>query len=161
MTRTITHVIIHCSATLPDPSIDVNTIRRMHVEDNGWRDVAYAFVLPQDGRVQPGRDLDGDGDVIEEVGAHTLGLNKTSIGICLVGGIDEHGRPTINFTKAQALALHGLCIDIANQFPEAQFVGHGDLPGHNKACPCFSVPFFMLTGRFLPVRGALRGSASE
>lgn len=153
MTRTIDRIIVHCSATLPDPSIDVRDIRRMHL-DRGWRDIGYHWIITADGHIQKGRDLDRDGDVMEEVGAHALGYNATSLGICLIGGVNEQGRSTPNYSSDQLKALRMLLGHITEDLLSATIVGHGDLPGTKKDCPCFAVVHWLVTGEVVPVRGA-------
>ena len=133
MTRTkTTHIVIHCAATRPSQDIDIATIRKWHVEERKWTDVGYHYVLPRNGNIQPGRKLDA-------VGAHVEGHNATSVGICLVGGLDEHGAPSAAYTEAQWRSLKALVHALTIQYPEAQVCGHRDFPGVTKACPSFDV----------------------
>jgi len=44
----------------------------------GWNDIAYTFLVCEDGRVYEGRGWNVKG-------SHTLGYNEISIGICLIG----------------------------------------------------------------------------
>lgn len=132
--RNIDYIIIHCSATKAKPYIDADVIRRWHVEENGWSDIGYQGVIKTDGTYEPGRSL-------AEAGAHAKGYNKRSIGICLVGGLDDLGRPADTFTAAQmdtlAKVVDGLRIVL--DVPDENIVGHRDLPGVAKACPCTDV----------------------
>lgn len=126
------HIIIHCSATRPSMDIGVREIRQWHKRDNGWLDVGYHFVIKRDGSIEIGRQ-------INQVGAHTKGFNSTSIGICLVGGVNEKMKPEDNFTPAQFAALKGLVASLKEQFPDALSVkGHRDFDP-KKACPSFDV----------------------
>jgi len=86
--RIIDTVIVHCSATKPSMDIGVDVIRQWHM-NKGWSDIGYHYVIRRNGAVELGRDLDKDGDVDEEIGAHAYGHNATSIGICLIGGVDD------------------------------------------------------------------------
>ncbi len=92
--KPLSEIILHCSDSLHGSSAE---IRRWHLA-NGWRDIGYHFVIPNgwtrpdfyipqlDGSLEVGRYLDGDRFISgNEVGAHTLGYNATSIGICLIG----------------------------------------------------------------------------
>lgn len=117
--------------------IGAETIRRWHME-NGWRDIGYNYVIRRDGTRELGRDLDNDGDVIEEVGAHAFGFNANSLGICLVGGKGENGGDETNFTDAQYESLKRLLRELAWKCPGAQIVGHNDLTDA-KTCPTFDV----------------------
>jgi N-acetylmuramoyl-L-alanine amidase len=89
--RLIDTIIGHCSFTPPKMDIGAAEIRGWHVDENGWLDIGYAYVIRRNGIIELGRDLDNDGDVDEEIGAHARGFNAHSIGICVVGGMDEYG----------------------------------------------------------------------
>ncbi len=126
------YIIVHCSDTYPAQDIGVDEIRRWHM-DKGWRDVGYHFVIRRDGTVENGRDLD-------DIGAHARGVNRASVGICLVGGKSRLRGADSNFTRAQFKALERLLDSMHRQYPGATVLGHRDLPGVAKACPCFDVP---------------------
>ena len=141
-----TEIFVHCTATRPDwmseASVEdkLNEIRRWHVETNGWRDVAYALIIDRDGSSAKGRDLDDDGDILEETAAAARGHNKTGIHIALVGGhgSTENDLFTDHFTKQQSTALRHTIADI-----EAELGRKLTVRGHNevaaKACPGFKV----------------------
>lgn len=136
--RHIDEIIIHCSATRPDWNADlgglskVAEIRRWHVEDNGWSDIGYHYVIDRNGKVFEGRPE-------ARSGAHTLGHNENSIGICLIGGFgsSETDRFEDNYTSEQDRALRALIADLKLRR------GAGKISGHNqyaaKACPGFNV----------------------
>ena len=129
----IKKVIIHAADTPADMDIGTAEIRRWHVEGNGWSDIGYHYVIRRDGVTETGRDLDGDGDIEEEVGAHVYGHNRGTLGVCMVGGM-----PGCNFTSAQWAALAFLVRDIL----ERHGLGVGDVYGHRdfdngKTCPTF------------------------
>jgi hypothetical protein len=58
--RDINSIIIHCSATQGDVSIE--TIRKWHVEERGFRDVGYHYVIRTNGTIEVGRPLSEAGD---------------------------------------------------------------------------------------------------
>ena len=134
--REIQQIIIHCSDTYPEMDTRAADIRRWHKE-RGWSDIGYNMVLCRDGIVEPGRDLDEDGDVIEEVGAHALGHNKNSIGICMIGGKAHPGQQPCNFTAAQWQSLRTLVDNLLERFPGVEVLGHNDVS--SKSCPTFDV----------------------
>lgn len=136
--REINQIIVHCSATKPSMDIGAAEIRQWHLA-KGWDDIGYNFVICRNGELEPGRDLDGDGDVLEEIGAHAAGFNAHSIGICLVGGMDEQGNDACNFTFEQYVTLHRLVEGLKGGYGIDDVRGHRDLPGVTKACPCFDV----------------------
>jgi len=100
-------------------------------KERGWDGIGYHFVIRRDGTLEKGRDLNA-------VGAHVKGHNKYSVGICMVGGVDEDNKPENNFTSAQFKALNNLLENLMEVFPEARIVGHNEL-NKNKACPCFDL----------------------
>jgi len=132
-------IIIHCSDTYAEMDIGADEIRDWHVNGNGWSDIGYNVVIRRDGAIEPGRDLDGDGDVYEEVGAHARGFNTNSVGICLVGGKGKDGKAQFNFTRSQMISLEAIVNDIRSKYPTiTKVIGHTDVdPG--KECPCFDV----------------------
>lgn len=141
--RSIDKIIVHCADTPPTMDIGAKEIRKWHVQGNGWADIGYHFVIRRNGNVENGRDLDLDGDVFEEIGAHTAGYNENSIGICLAGGktvAGEGGKPDCNFTLAQYESLRNLIENILSAHPSCTLHGHRDFS--SKACPCFDVRAF-------------------
>lgn len=129
--RTITLIIIHCSATPEGRSLSSEECRRDHIMHRHFRDIGYHFYITRDGTVHDGRP-------IEKVGAHCEGHNSHSIGICYEGGLDANGKPADTRTEAQRKALKSLVERMHRLFPKALIVGHHDL-NPRKACPCFKV----------------------
>lgn len=132
-----TLLVVHCADTYEHMDIGVEEITEWH-KARGWRTIGYAHVIRRNGVVELGRDLDGDGDAADEIGAHAKGFNKESIGICLVGGKGDNGAPQCNFTKKQMRSLAGLVLYYERRFPGIITLGHCDLPGVEKACPTFN-----------------------
>ncbi|ULQ47386.1 N-acetylmuramoyl-L-alanine amidase [Flagellatimonas centrodinii] len=147
--RPIEQLIIHCAATKPSMDIGAAEIRQWHL-GNGWSDIGYNYVIRRNGLIENGRDLDRDGNVDEEVGAHAKGFNARSIGICLVGGLNQAGQPAPEFTEAQFTALNGLLAGLRIRYPNTEILGHRDLPGVAKACPSFDVRHWLNTGLVRP-----------
>ena len=129
--RTITLIIIHCSATPQGSSLSFEECRRDHIMHRHFRDIGYHYYITRDGVVHEGRP-------IEKVGAHCEGHNSHSIGVCYEGGLDANGKPADTRTDAQRKALKSLIEDLHQRFPKALIVGHHDL-NPNKACPGFKV----------------------
>ena len=127
--RAINRIIIHCAATKPSMDIGVAEIRQWHLA-NGWADVGYGYVIRRDGTIEAGRHE-------RLIGAHVAGHNADSIGICLVGGINDAGKPDANFTRQQWAALDHLVSQLVSQYPGSEVSGHRDWTDA-KACPSFS-----------------------
>lgn len=128
--RKITHIVVHCSATKAGLDIGAATIKRWHL-DKGWSDIGYHFVIRRNGQLEKGRAL-------ETPGAHVEGHNSNSIGICLVGGLDENGKAEANYTPDQMARLFQTVAELKRQFPSAVVLGHRDFPAVRKDCPCFN-----------------------
>jgi N-acetyl-anhydromuramyl-L-alanine amidase AmpD len=73
------------------------------------------------------------------VGAHARHYNAHSIGVCYEGGLDEKGRAADTRTPAQKRTLLTLLHSLKVDYPDAHIVGHCELEGVHKACPCFPV----------------------
>lgn len=146
MKRTITDLIVlHCSATRPSQHIGAAQITEWHLA-KGWTAIGYHFVITRAGDLELGRPVD-------EVGAHVTGFNGKSVGICMVGGLDQEGRELSNapqmFTPAQWDTARVLVAYLRKLYPQARVCGHRDLsPDKNqdgklqpsewlKSCPGF------------------------
>jgi len=129
--REINKVVVHCSATKQSMDIGAEDIRGWH-KSKGWDDIGYHYVIRRNGVVEKGRD-------VSIAGAHAKGHNFNSIGICLVGGIDNDSKADDNYTLKQYNALIQLISFLEITFPIDDVLGHRDLPSVNKSCPCFSV----------------------
>lgn len=131
MARLITMIVVHCSATRCNQPYPVQKLFHDHVEVNHWRYIGYHFYITRSGRVETTRPL-------ERMGAHAKGHNAHSIGICYEGGLDEQGQIADTRTEEQKKAMAKLIVQLKQQFPTIlKVLGHRDLPGVQKACPCF------------------------
>lgn len=133
-------LVIHCSATRAIMDVGARDIRQWH-RAKGWSDIGYHFVIRRSGRVEAGRRLD-------EVGAHVAGYNADSVGVCLVGGLnDDTWQPENNFTPQQWESLTALLKRLVKKYPNAKVLGHRDFPDVKKACPCFdAIPWAKTQG---------------
>lgn len=133
--RRIDKIIIHSSATPPSMDIGRDEIYKWHTDlkpqGRGWSDIGYHFVVRRNGIIEIGRP-------IGNIGAHTRGHNRNSIGVCWVGGYnnivdkypednrtDEQKESMLRLNKALFLVLEDL----------KEVLGHGDLA--NTKCPSF------------------------
>lgn len=127
--RVINEIIVHCSATREGKDITVHDIDSWH-KQRGFRCIGYHYVIYLDGSVHIGRPEN-------EEGAHCLGHNRNSIGICYIGGLDINGKPKDTRTDEQKKSLTELIRTLKTRFPQASIHGHNEFA--NKACPCFDV----------------------
>jgi len=134
--ETVKKIVVHCS----DSDFgDAAEIDRWHKE-RGWNGIGYHKVIlnghrqsvrpyaaADDGVVEDGRPLDA-------MGAHVLGHNSESIGICLIG--------RRHFTGVQLFqALPNLLVDLINEYDLTvdDAVGHYELDS-KKTCPNLYMP---------------------
>lgn len=127
--RTISKLIIHCSATPEGRDVKVDEIRRWHLQ-RGFSDIGYHYVIHLDGKIEAGRQL-------ELAGAHCTGHNAHSIGVCYVGGCNKNMQPKDTRTVAQKAALVKLIKGLKDRYPGATVHGHNEFA--QKACPSFDV----------------------
>ncbi len=129
--RKIDLIIIHCSATRVSQNFTVEALEACH-KARGFRTTGYHYYITKDGAVYPTRP--------EELpGAHALHYNAHSICICYEGGLDEQGHPADTRTAAQKRTMLELLKALRTDYPDTEVVGHRDLPGVKKSCPCFDV----------------------
>ena len=129
--RKIELIVIHCSATRVDRRLPVDALERSH-RARGFNGIGYHYYITRDGVTHPCR-------AEERVGAHALGYNARSIGICYEGGLDKDGQPADTRTALQRASMEALVRSLLADYPHAEVLGHCDLPGVQKSCPCFNV----------------------
>lgn len=140
ITRKITDISIHCSATRANldfygssatADIGVKEITKWHL-DRGFNTIGYHYVIRRNGTIEIGRDLN-------KAGAHVTGHNSNSIGICLVGGVDAKNKAENNYTPEQWKSLKELLDALRIKFPKTIIKGHRDYPNVKKDCPCCNI----------------------
>lgn len=127
--RTITLIIIHCSATPQGVCLSFDDCRQDHIRHRGFNDIGYHFYVTRDGEIHRGRPY-------ECIGAHCRNHNRHSLGICYEGGLTASGQPADTRTLHQKASLVALLRELKRVFPRALIVGHHDL-NPMKNCPCF------------------------
>jgi len=126
--RAITMIIVHCSATRCNRSFPVTALIRCHADRFGF--TGYHYYITRDGQTYQTRHE-------QLVGAHAVGYNRHSLGVCYEGGLDEHGTAADTRTPEQKHALLKLLRRLKAEHPDARILGHRDLPDVHKDCPCF------------------------
>ena len=125
----VKYLIVHCSYTPESMDIGKSDIDRWHRE-KGWMMIGYHKVIKRDGTVEDGRPL-------SKSGAHVRGMNRTSIGICLIGGMNRSkDGPDLNYTDEQMKSLRTLLDELKEEYPIAKIRGHTDFD-KGKTCPNF------------------------
>lgn len=126
--RKITEIIVHCTATREGRPTTIAEITSWH-KQRGFSTIGYHYVVMIDGTVCKGRDVNVSG-------AHCVGHNSNSIGVCYVGGLDKrNGEEKDTRTSAQKFSMLNLLKKLKALYPNAKIYGHCDFS--NKKCPCF------------------------
>ena len=133
-------IIVHCTDTPADWRLDQPTsakvaeVRRWHIEERGWKDIGYHWLIDRDGTIAPGR-------AETAIGAHVAGHNAGTIGISLFGGKGSgiHDGFYRHYTSAQDLALRKLIAAIRLCGGEPMWVNGHNQFDKGKACPGFWV----------------------
>jgi N-acetylmuramoyl-L-alanine amidase len=126
--RKITKIIVHCTATPEGREVSVKDITQWHLL-RGFKDIGYHYVVSLNGFCQIGRDE-------KKIGAHCVGHNRDSIGVCYVGGLDVNRKPKDTRTPEQKNSLNFLLHTLKQKYPGSQIYGHNDFD-KGKACPSF------------------------
>ena len=128
--RTITLIVIHCSAVRPDQLSSAAQIDTWHRKNRHYKfGIGYHYVIRRNGDIEPGRPE-------WLIGAHCLNHNKYSIGVCYEGGLNARGQPEDTRTAEQKATMLRLLQQLHQRYPRAVIVGHRDLT-HDRDCPCF------------------------
>ncbi len=133
--RNVNEIIIHCSATPEGRNFKASDIDHWH-RQRGFKKIGYHYVIDLDGTIEVGRDED-------EIGAHCVGHNRESIGICYIGGLDCNLKPKDTRTEAQKASLRQLVKNLIVRYPCATLHGHCEFA--KKTCPCFDVASILKT----------------
>ena len=126
--RRIDLIVIHCSATREDRPFPVENLIACHQARFGF--TGYHYYITRDGQTYQTRHENLPG-------AHAVGYNQHSLGVCYEGGMDEHGNAADTRTPRQKRALLRLLCRLKAAHPDARILGHRDLPDVHKDCPCF------------------------
>lgn len=126
--RHIELIVVHCSATRCNQSYSAMQLIRDHADRFGY--TGYHYYITRDGQTYQTRHE-------QLVGAHAVGHNSHSLGVCYEGGLDKDGHHADTRTTRQKRALLDLLKRLKREYPQAQILGHRDLPNVHKDCPCF------------------------
>lgn len=111
-------IVIHNAGV---SAASVESIHNYHLS-KGWSGIGYNYYIRKDGVIYQCRPEGAEG-------AHTIGANDKSIGICCEGNFDVE-----EMTDLQYQSLTELCRDIMNRTGIRQVYGHKELQ-RDTTCP--------------------------
>lgn len=97
-------IVVHHSADLDSDLLDYERIREFHTRKRRWRDIGYHAVIE---RVN-GEYVAIIGRPFHEDGAHCVGRNEETLGVCFVGNYESAPPPKAQL-EVGARLIAGLC----------------------------------------------------
>ncbi len=129
--RNIKYIVVHCTATPQNTTIA--SMKQYWKDVKKWGDTpGYHFVIKPNGVIEQ----------LLSINANSFGVyahNAETINIAYIGGIDKNGQPKDNRTEKQKEALFYKILELLENFPQGEVLGHRDFPNVKKACPSFDV----------------------
>ena len=122
-------LVVHCTATRCNRPFSVESL--INTGKIRFGQCSYHYYVRRNGEIIP---------LLPETvqGIHAKHYNHCSLGVVYEGGLDENGNPADTRTPSQKASLWKLLKELMVDYPQARIVGHNELPGVAKACPCFS-----------------------
>ena len=122
--REIKRLILHHTATPQDTTVE--SIRNYHVNDRGWSDIGYHYLVDYTGKIHDGRPE-------KRKGAHAGIHNEGSLAIAVIGNYEET-ELTVRSCRA-LMELLGYLEYKYSQFVvgDIEVIGHKDVS--NTLCP--------------------------
>jgi N-acetylmuramoyl-L-alanine amidase len=129
MARPVAKVFIHhtetknCS-TLASCSAVVRSIQNYHMDEKKWSDIAYNFLVGEDGNVYEGRGW-------KIVGSHCTGWNTRAYGIAFIGKFTKTLPKVAALNAAKALIACGVKLKNIS----SNYTLHGHRDAKSTDCP--------------------------
>lgn len=144
MSKKLTYLILHCTATPEGKEVTAATIRKWHTSPppagRGWKQVGYTDMIHLNGIVE-NLVPHNDDKIVDrwEVTNGAVGMNSISRHVVYVGGMDEDGKFACDTrTKEQLMAMANYVRHVISRHSDIKVAGHNQFAA--KACPSFNVP---------------------
>ena len=127
--REINHIVIHCTKTSPQASVNgiLDYWAKPKKEGGkGWKSTGYHILVAASGNVFNLQD-------IEKPSNGASGHNHDSLHIAYIGG--ENWQDTRTLKQKETLLK--LITEAKRAYPNAEIIGHRDFEGVTKLCPAF------------------------
>jgi len=111
-----------------DPALRMRQIQAYHIDNNGWCDIGYHFVVSQSGLIFEARRDE------RAPAAHVANQNTGNVGICFIGNYEVAEVPDAQFNAAARIMGW---VRTTYGVPGNRDVirGHQEWPGQQTACP--------------------------
>lgn len=135
--RQITHIFVHCTATLPTASVE--SIQQGW-RSIGWKNPGYHYIVKADGTVVTLQPEDKASNGVK-------GYNAHAIHVAYIGGLRIlNGTKIYEDTRTleQMAGLRQILRELRGRYPKAIILGHRSIWGEytpekwQKLCPCFN-----------------------
>lgn len=127
------YIVLHHAAAI---TCTPQQIHQWHL-NAGYVGIGYNFIVRKDGSIYTGRPIGASG-------AHTIGYNSTSVGICAEGNFETENMPEVQ--KDAIILLVKYVLEI---YPGAIIKGHGELDA--TACPGKNYPLGEIKSKSMEV----------
>jgi len=111
-----------------NPARRLRQIQAFHIDNNGWCDIGYHFVVSQSGEIFEGRRAEN------RTGAHVGGENTGNLGVALIGNFEVQTVRSTQF-RAAAEIVHSIHETYDIPLARDRFKGHTEWPGQGTSCP--------------------------
>ena len=126
--KSVKLIIVHCVANRCNRPFSVENLINCGKAQYGQ--CSYHYYVRYNGDIIP---------LLPETvqGVHARHYNHCSLGIVYEGGLDAQGKAADTRTEAQKRSLRQLLKGVTLDYPDARILGHCELPGVAKKCPCY------------------------
>lgn len=135
--RTITHIFVHCTATLPTATVESIQQGWRNI---GWKNPGYHYIIKADGTIVSLQPEDKASNGVK-------GYNAHAIHVAYIGGLRMlNGTKIYEDTRTleQIMSLPLILRELRGRYPKAVILGHRSIWGEytpekwHKQCPCFN-----------------------
>lgn len=126
--KKVSLILIHCVGNPCNRPFSTESL--IATGEARFGQVSYHYYIKRDGSIEA--------LLPENVqGVHARHYNHCSLGIVYEGGLNERGVAEDTRTEAQKASMRSLLEELTEAYPHARIMGHCELPGVAKKCPCF------------------------